>query len=158
MFRERLHSLWAQVRSEHNTPGQIGGAVGVGLFLGTLPLYGIHFPLCLAAAWLLKLNKITVYVAANISIPPIAPFLIAGGIALGEYIRFGEVKPPDLTQAEGFIDNLALLSGELPSLFLSCLIGDAVLGAAMGVVGGLTTWGLAWRWQHRGGAGEAEGP
>jgi len=150
VLRERLHSLWDQVRTEHNTPGQVGGAVGVGLFLGTLPLYGIHFPLCLAAAWLLKLNKITVYVAANISIPPIAPFLIAGGIALGETLRFGQIRPLDMDQAQGFIAGLALLSGELPSLFLSCLLGDAVIGAVLGLVGGLTAWGLAWRWQQRG--------
>lgn len=150
MFRERLHSLWDQVRREHNTPGQVGGAVGIGLFLGTLPLYGIHFPLCLAAAWLFKLNKITVYLAANISNPLVAPFLVAGGIWIGEYLRFGQLRPLDLDQAQGFIQNLALLGGELPGLFLSCLIGDAVLGAALGVVGGLAAWGAAHRWQSRG--------
>ncbi len=156
MLRERIHSLWRQVITEHNTPGQVGGAVGVGLFLGTLPLYGFHLPLCLAAAWLLKLNKITVYLAANISIPPIAPFLIAAGIAIGEYLRFGHIRPLDLDQAEGFIAGLALLSGELPSLFLSCLIGDAALGAVLGLIGGVVSWLAAWRWQRRGGKAPAE--
>jgi uncharacterized protein (DUF2062 family) len=142
-----MKSLWDQIRKQHNTPGQVGGAVAVGLFLGTLPLYGIHLPLCIGAAWALKLNKITVYLAANISNPFVAPFLIAGGIALGEYLRFGQLRPLDLDQAHGFIDGLALLTGELPGLFLSCLLGDAVLGAGLGIVGGLAAWGLAWRWQ-----------
>ena len=148
-MRRQFARFWEHLRHEHNAPGQVGAAVAVGLFLGTLPLYGIHLGLCLGAAWLFKLNKITVYLAANISNPLLAPLLVAAGILIGEYVRFGAMRDLNLDQARGFIDGLALLGGELPGLFLSCFIGDAILGAVLGVVGGLAAWVAAARWQSR---------
>ncbi|MCO4747463.1 MAG: DUF2062 domain-containing protein [Proteobacteria bacterium] len=142
-MRKRLHALWEHIKTEHTSPERVGVAVFVGVLLGVIPLYGIQTPICLAVAQLTKLNKATVVVAANISNPLIAPFLIAAGIAIGEYLRFGELHAPDLGKATTFIEQLALLSGEVPDLFLSCLIGDTLLGLVLGVVFGLAAYRVA---------------
>jgi len=135
-MRKALHRLFKQALAEHREPGKLGLAVGLGLFIGTLPLYGVHLPICIAVAWLARLNKVTVYLAANISNPLLAPLLVAIGIAIGEFVRFGEWRSIDLSGGEAFLDKLALFTWEIPDLFLSCLLGDAILGAALGVVFG----------------------
>lgn len=144
-MRRRLHELVRHLVAEHASPPRLGLAVGLGLFIGTLPLYGFHLVLCLVVAWALGLNKVTTYLAANISNPLVAPVLVAAGIVIGEALRFGTLRPLDLGDAQSFIHGLALLSGQVPDLFLSCLLGDAVLGAALGLVGGATTFLVARR-------------
>ncbi len=149
-MREALRKLWRHLRDEHIEPHRLGLAVALGLFVGCLPLYGLHLGICLGLAWALRLNKATVYLAANISNPLLAPLLVAAGIAIGEWLRFGHWRPIDLDQGGDFIDKLALLSGHLPDVFLSCLLGDAVLGLGLAVVVGPLVWLWArWRRERR---------
>ena len=146
-MRRALHKLLNHLRTEHAEPVRLGAAVGVGVFLGTLPLYGIHLALCLLAAWALRLNRVTVYLAANISNPLLAPFLVAGGLYIGEWLRFGEMRPWDLDAAHSLLEGLSWLGGELPDRFLSCLIGDAVLGLGLGLLAAPTATLIARRLQ-----------
>ena len=133
-MRKAIRKLFKHLLQEHREPTKLGWAVALGLFIGTLPLYGLHLPICIGVAWLARLNKVTVYLAANISNPLLAPLLVAAGIAIGEFLRFGTWRTIDLSQGEDFLDKLALFSWELPDLFLSCLLGDAVLGALLGLL------------------------
>ena len=133
-MRKRLRELWLHLTHEHTEPARMAAAVFVGINLGAWPIYGIQTVLCLLMAWVLGLNKLTVILAANISNPLIAPFLVAGGIVLGEWIRFGTLHPPDVGAAHGFIAQLSLFAGDLPSLYLSCFLGDAVIGLVLGTL------------------------
>jgi len=144
-LRKAIRKLWHQMLHEHNQPARLGLAVAVGLLIGCMPLYGLHLGICIAVAWVLRLNKVTVYLAANISNPLFAPLLVAGGIVLGEYLRYGTWQPMDLDQGRDFIEKLALFSGQVPDLFLSCMLGDAVLGAVLGSLLGP----LVWLWARR---------
>lgn len=147
-MRRRLRALVHHLKSEHTEPARLGWAVGLGVFVGVLPLYGLHTALCLLLAVVLRLNKATMVLASNVSIPLVAPFLVAAGIGLGEWLRFGEVRPLSLDSARTFLGALQLARGELPDLFLSCLLGDAVLGAVLGGLGGLGVWWWARRPRH----------
>ena len=48
-----------------------------------LPLYGLHFPLCLAVCLPLQLDVVVAYLAANISNPLVAPFLVTAEVEIG---------------------------------------------------------------------------
>jgi uncharacterized protein (DUF2062 family) len=135
-MRRTLKGLVQHLLKEHNSPERMGWAVALGLFLGCLPLYGVHLPLCIAFAWLLKLNKATVYLAANISNPLFAPVLIAVEVLLGEWVRFGHLRPIDLAGARGFGEQANLLARNLPDLFLSCMLGGTLLGLLLAAIGG----------------------
>jgi uncharacterized protein (DUF2062 family) len=142
-MRKRLAALWHHLKTENSSPSRLAASVFLGLFLGVVPLYGVQTPICIGVAWLLGLNRLTVVGAAQISLPPFAPFLVAAGIAIGDLVRFGELRAPDLGQARGFLDGLALLGGEVPDLFLSCLIGDTLLGLVLGALGAVVAYRVA---------------
>ena len=132
--------------SANLTPSGIGWAVGLGLFVGALPVYGIHLGVCVVLARIFRLNDAVMYAAANISNPFFAPFLIALEIAIGDYLRHGTVHGVD-TSAFGhsFLETLKTA----PELFYSCCYGSVVLGIAMGVTVGPAAWAIArWRQQH----------
>lgn len=61
----------------------------LGIFMGIAPIWGYQLITAIALAYLLRLNKPIVIVAANISIPPMIPFILylsylSGSLALGE--------------------------------------------------------------------------
>jgi uncharacterized protein (DUF2062 family) len=143
--RRRLAALLHHLRTEHTEPARLGWAVALGLFVGVLPLYGLHLVLCVALALVLGLNKATIVLASQISLPVFAPVLVAGGITLGEWLRYGHHRPVGLADARDFLGGVALLAGALPDRFLSCLLGDALIGVALGALGGVLTWGWARR-------------
>lgn len=139
-LREKVH----QILSANLTPAGIGWAVGIGLFIGALPLYGIHLGVCIVVARPLRLNEAVMYAAANISNPLFAPFLIAAEIEIGQHFRYGEVAVAD-TSAFGhsFWETLKTT----PDLFISCCYGSVVLGLVLGVTLGPLAWGIA-RWRQ----------
>lgn len=145
MIGDRIRAWWRKLLREHQHPPEVGLAVGIGLFIGCLPLYGLHLPICIGLAALFKLNKVTLYAAANISNPLLAPVLVVLGLGLGQLVRTGTWALPPMDEGRAFLDQVALWSGQVPDLFLSCLLGSALLGVLVGVPGGLLAWWTARR-------------
>lgn len=133
-LRARAHDALGVLWAERRAPGELAAAVAVGLFVGTLPLYGLHLALCALVARVLRLNVVVVYLAANVSNPVFAPWLVAGGWVVGEWLRFGVVRPLDLGGAASFLERLSWVGGQVPDRFLSCLLGDAVIGAGLAAI------------------------
>jgi uncharacterized protein (DUF2062 family) len=129
----------------HLTPESIGLAVGLGVLIGCLPIYGLHIFACVAVARWLKLNQPLMYAAANISNPVFAPFLISGQIAIGEWLRHGG-PPPSRTIEEGTF--WSMLS-QAPDLFVSCLVGSVITGVVLGILLGAGALLAARRWPRR---------
>ncbi len=129
------------------TPKEVGWAVGVGVFIGVLPAYGLHLPMCVLAARQLRLNQVITYAAAQVSNPVVAPFLVYAEITLGEWLRYGTVIPEDAQQTGEF--GLRMVQ-EAPDLFLSCLLGSIVLGlVAAPLIGGIAAFLFRWRQNRR---------
>lgn len=146
MIRRAFHRLRSELHAilaANLTPVGIGQAVGIGIFIGALPVYGVHLGVVIVVARLMRLNQAVMYAAANISNPFFAPFLIAAEIELGQYMRYGDAGVVD-TSAFGhsFLETLKTA----PDLFVSCIYGSVVLGVGLGLVLGPLAWGIAlWR-------------
>ena len=110
-------------------PARQAVAVGVGLFIGCTPLYGLHFALTGATAWLLGLNPLLVYAAANISNPLAAPFLLALEWQVGAWFR-----------RQVWLGPQAILDSGLGEIAADLVVGSALVGVVGGLIGGSITY------------------
>jgi uncharacterized protein (DUF2062 family)/SAM-dependent methyltransferase len=138
LLRRRIHELARQILQAHAHPGRIAAAVLVGAIVGCTPLFGLHLFVCIALAWLLRLNQVAVYAAANISIPPLVPFIGFASVQLGERILRGRWLSLSLVDFRW---------GNAPSLaktfFLDWMVGGVVVGASVGAVGAVVAYFIA---------------
>ncbi|HUS66254.1 MAG TPA: DUF2062 domain-containing protein, partial [Kofleriaceae bacterium] len=143
-FRRRLHELGRQLLSQHTAPGRLAAAVLVGAIVGCTPFFGLHFFICVGLAWLFRLNQVVVYGAANISIPPMIPFLGFASVQLGNRLLHGQWLHLG-------VDDFAWKNApELArTFFVDWLVGGVVVGAAIGVVAGTAVFRLLLRRQAR---------
>ena len=129
----RVGRVIARIAREHGSPGRLFFACVVGGIVGSTPFFGLHFFLAVGLAMLFRLNRVAVYAAANISIPPIAPFLALACIEVGR--RVTRARLPAL----GSDVTLEALRTVAPwklakTVFLSWLAGAPFVGGAIGVV------------------------
>lgn len=146
-MRSRIRALYLRLRREHDSPARLAAAVALGLFVGIVPFYGVQTPICVGLASILRLNRLVAVGAAQVSNPLFAPFLIAAGIALGETIRHRALHRPDLAEAADLVSQLAWLSGRIPDLYLSCLLGDTLIAVVAAAIGAAVTWRMVTRWR-----------
>ena len=139
-LRAKLRALAAAMLAEHRAPGRVAAAVFVGVMVGCTPFFGLHIFIGLVLAILFRLNKIIVYAAANVSIPPLVPFIGFTSVQLGERLRHGHFLP--LTLAVFRSEPAKQLA---PRFFVSWMLGGTVLGAALGSVGAV----IALLWLRR---------
>jgi uncharacterized protein (DUF2062 family)/trans-aconitate methyltransferase len=71
------------------TPRRAAGSVAVGLFVGVQPLFGLHLALCTLLCWPLRLDIVLAYVAAHVSNPILAPFIVLAELEVGSWIVDG---------------------------------------------------------------------
>jgi uncharacterized protein (DUF2062 family)/SAM-dependent methyltransferase len=126
----RLSRLWRRLRGRHLTRGRATGSVAVGLFVGSLPLYGLHFPLCVALCMPFGLDALTAYVAANVSNPLFAPFLLTAEIQVGSLLLDGHFV--------GFDPAHAAQIG-IGGFVAQAVVGSLVVGIALAAIGALVT-------------------
>src|SRR6185436_9000854 len=85
----RLRRHFHDLRTEGAGAGRETAAVAIGVFVGCLPIYGLHLLICWSAGLLLGLNRLKMYLAANISNPLVAPWLIFAEVQAGAWLRRG---------------------------------------------------------------------
>lgn len=132
-MRRRVSEFFRLLLREYRSPARVALAVGIGCVIGCTPLYGFHLPLCVLAALLLRLNKLIVYGAANISVPPLAPLIGFVSVELGEYALHRSWLHREL------LSGLAVT--ELARrFFVAWLLGGVLLGAVVGLLLGGATY------------------
>jgi len=105
-------------------------SVSLGLFMGIIPLWGWQTILALSSAFLLRLNKIITLVAANISIPPMLPFILYGSYVTGGIIL-----------GNGYhIDYEGITFEFAKQNLYQYIIGAFVFATAFGITGGIITY------------------
>ena len=135
-MKSLLLGLWQRLRGTPGSPWRAALAVAFGLFIGCQPLYGLHFVLVLAVCVPLRLDAVLSYLAANISNPLVAPFLIFAEVETGAYLLTGHFVAFDVERARA--TGAAGFAGQL-------LIGSLVVGALLALLGFAVAWLLASR-------------
>ena len=87
--------VWATLKEEFTkntgSPVRTASAVGFGIFMGIVPIWGFQMLIAAALAKLMRLNVVITLVSSNISIPPMIPLVVflsywTGGIFLNDSI------------------------------------------------------------------------
>ena len=139
-LREAMRRLWRRLRGGEFSPSRLALSVAVGCFIGCQPVYGLHFPLCAAVCLPLKLDLVAAYLAANVSNPLMAPFLVVLEVNVGSYLLTGQLAPFDVARARE-----AGISG----FVAQAVVGSLVVGAALAVGGGLVAYFIARRYRKK---------
>lgn len=82
-----IKKIWREeIIAKHESPVSKANSVALGLFFGIVPIWGFQFAMALIVAHLLKLNKVVVGLTAQISVPPMIPFILYGSVKVGELV------------------------------------------------------------------------
>src|SRR5260221_110717 len=81
-------SLWRRLLELRDTPHAIAGGIGIGVFFGFSPLFGVKTLLSLATAWLTRCSKIAAVIAVSLHdvVWPFLPFLLRIQYDIGYWI------------------------------------------------------------------------
>lgn len=140
-IRPKLREAWTRLRGGEVTPLRAAASVALGLAIGSTPLWGFHWAIVLAVCVPLKLDVPVAYLAANVSLPFIAPFLTVAEIETGAWIRTGQTIG---------LSREALAARGVGAFAAEVAIGTAVLAIALASIGfGLTYVLVAWRSRRR---------
>lgn len=147
-MRSLLVGLWRRLRGTPGSPARAASAVALGLFIGCQPLYGLHFVLVLGVCLPLRLDAVLAYLAANISNPLVAPFLIACEVEAGSYVTRGHFVGFDVAQARAL---------GATGLFEQLFVGSALVGLTLAGLGFALALAIASRLGARRAPAELDG-
>jgi uncharacterized protein (DUF2062 family) len=142
----RLRRVFYDLRTEGGGPARDAAALGVGILIGCSPFYGFHLILVWSVGWLLRLNRLKMYLAANISNPLLSPLLVLLEIQVGAWARrqdFHQLSLAEIRTTNAWVYGGDLLIG---SLIVGTVLGLAVAGAtyATGAMRGIDPLAKLW--------------
>ncbi len=146
--RAYIKKLGATLLTEGLDPGQAGMAVGLGIFIGIVPIYGLQSLAAIGLAIVFRLNKPLTLAATFINNPILQPFLVIASVECGSLLRTGSLHPWHLA---GF--TTAALRNDL----VSWALGSVVLGVVAGAAGTVTTM-VTVAWLRPSNSGLRRGP
>jgi uncharacterized protein (DUF2062 family) len=135
----RQHTLREIFSENAHEPLRLALAVGLGLFFGIVPIWGIQMATVAIVAHWLRLNKAIALIASNISLGPSAFFITGAAIIFGHWIFTGKRLPfpPPLhfSQTGNYISQW--------------LVGSFALASIVAVLGIFVTYILALAVKHK---------
>lgn len=124
----------------NDSPAKKSLSVSLGILIGMSPLWGFHTITVLFLAYLLRLNKLIAFACSNISIPPMIPIIIYGGLKVGSVLLGSPLTIPPR-------------SGDAMAYWLYAknhitqyLVGSTVLAISSSILIGLVAYGLLSLW------------
>lgn len=136
--RGARHAIAEFFKENAQEPAKMAGSVGVGLFFGIAPIWGVQLLAALWTAHKLRLNKAVTAVAANISIPPMVPFILLGSMTLGHWLVTGK-RFEFVTKSMSNAEWLAMAKAH----FWEWVLGSFALAIGVSVIGTILTYGIA---------------
>lgn len=129
----RLRRRFQGLRTEGAGARRETAAVALGVFIGCLPFYGLHLTICWLVGYLLGLNRLKMYFAANISNPFVAPWLLVAEVQAGAWLRRGTFHPATREY---------VASTSVWAFGVDALVGSLLVGAVLAVLGAAATYSL----------------
>jgi hypothetical protein len=131
----RIKEFLKRIIYLNNTPREIALGVAIGVFIGILPLYGLHTILVVVFALIVRQsNKIAILLGTNISLPPTLPFITWAGYNTGRLILSKDYPALSWTMFEHFsYKNTA-------TLYYPLFIGSLVLGLSCAFISYFLTY------------------
>jgi uncharacterized protein (DUF2062 family) len=127
----RLQRAIHALRTEGDTRGRESLAIGLGLLIGCTPFWGVHFGLCWLVGRAFGLNRLKMYLAANVINPLILPPLFYAEVQTGSLVRRGHL----LTLSWDMIT-----SSRVWDFGTDLVIGSVIVGLIVGIAGGVVTY------------------
>lgn len=136
----RVRRLVRRAKNERASPREVGEAVFLGVFAGCSPAVGVHGPIALALATVLRRNRLYAFLGSRVSNIVILPFIVLAEVQASHVLRTGHFAA---LRREHVLD-------EAPTLLLDWVLGSVLVGAALGlVVGWLAYMWAKWRADRR---------
>ena len=132
--RRRLRRIFYDLRTEASGPGRDAAALGVGILIGCSPFYGFHLLLVWYVGWLMRLNRLKMYLAANISNPLFSPVLVLSELQVGAWVRRHDYHELSLSAIR--TTNVWIYGGDL-------LLGSLIVGTILGLTVASATYATA---------------
>jgi uncharacterized protein (DUF2062 family) len=130
-FRTALHEF---LTDHAHDPLHLSLAVGLGLFFGILPVWGLQTVIALALAHRWRLNMAITLLACNISLPPMVPFILYAATALGHWLFTGELLTIALSE---------MTMARAREFVWQWLVGSLVLAVVASGLGSVVTYVIA---------------
>ena len=133
-----------QIRAHNENPLKVSSALGFGVFMGIVPIWGFQMLVAAFMAHFIRLNKIIVLAASNISIPPMIPFIVyfsykTGGLVLNRYEELSMETLQNL-KTQVMAGNFYATLDELGYSIFQYIIGAIVFAAVMGLATGTVSY------------------
>jgi uncharacterized protein len=114
---------------ENNTPQGIALGAALGVFISTLPVYGLHTALVVIAAVIVpRANKLAILLGTNFSIPPTLPFITWGGYEVGRRVLNRDYAPLNLAYFQHFTFK------KLGEFYYPLLVGSVIMGMVFAAI------------------------
>lgn len=131
----RAKGLWEIIKTEALKPDESNYSkavsIGFGFFMGIVPIWGFQLMIGIPLSVYFRMNKVLFLTAANISLPPLIPFIIFGSY------KFGGIFYQNGVQLKA-ISDFTLESINLN--FAQYFIGGCLLAVVAGVSGFLSSF------------------
>ncbi|MGZ4034617.1 MAG: DUF2062 domain-containing protein, partial [Bacteroidia bacterium] len=119
--------------------------VAFGVFMGIIPIWGFQFVSALIFAHFLKLNKAIVGLAAQISVPPMIPFLLYASLRTGQLVLGKSMSETVSTEHLTLDATKQLLheyffSGKVLEHLYEYLLGSMIFAVVMAIILGFITY------------------
>jgi len=137
LWKKRIYSIL----SLDSHPGHIALGFAVGVFISFTPFFGLHTPIAIAAAFLLRLNKLTCVTGAWINTPITVVPILGLSYKLGRFLRG---RPVNELPLSGGLEwhNLAKYAKSL-------ILGTSILGFCAAIIAYFVCYYLVVRFRAR---------
>ena len=132
--KETRQEVIRQIMHPDDTNFKKAASIGFGIFMGIVPIWGFQLITAITLSILLKMNKALVIIAANISLPPMIPFILYFSHLTGK-VWMGE-------NAVTLSFDKGITLDDLHNSFVQYVVGAITLSILMGLITGIISYVL----------------